>query len=358
MANKVDLGCKQLRGTFQMSGKVVGRLSQNFFTEGTSNNGRAYRKVHFGCETEEGKTIYVDLFGSTQDQCYISKRTTLPGGKTQNDTQPIPWSKRFDFEKDPKYKGYSMIGVTCGCKKVLDDKGIEKNQVLHLTPYDACDEIQNLRDGQSVFIRGNIEYQTYNGTHRVNFVPTQVSLCKDIDFSDIEYVPNARFTQPLVLMGVTANKETEEYDIAAKVVNFSSIEDCEFHIKKEFAGLAKTLKKLGSYVHVKVFGRICVEGEAEPVEVSSEWGMQANPMERVASPFTRKMIIEGADPSSVDKESYSEEVIENAMTVIANIKSAKEDYGEKSDEDWGKGDKSSNFDVDEDDDPEFDLGID
>lgn len=356
MANKVDLGCKQLRGTFQMSGKVSGRLSQGFFTEGTSSNGKAYRKVRFGVELEQGKTVYLDLFGAASDYCYISKRTTLPGGKVQNDTQQIPWSQRFDFEKNPKYKGYQMIGVTCGCRKMIDDKGVEKNQVLHLTPYDACDEIQNLRDNQSIFVRGNIEYQTYNGTHRVNFVPTQVSLCKDIDFDDMDYVQNARFTQPLVLMGVEANKESGEYDVQAKIVNYSTVEDAEFHIKKDFSGLAKTMKKLGSYVHLKVHGRIAVEGEVQQVEEDSEWGVQTNPMERVASPFVRKLIIEGADPQSVDKESYSEEIIEHAIEVASSIQNAKNDYGES--DDWGKsGSKKSNFDDDELDDPDFELGV-
>lgn len=354
MANKVDLGCKQLRGTFQMSGKVSGRMSQNFFTEGTSSNGKAYRKVRFGLEIEQGKTVYLDLFGSASDTCYISKRTTLSDGKVQNDTQQIPWSQRMEFEKNPKYKGYQMIGVTCGCKKVLDSKGIERNDVKHLTAYDACDEIQNLHDNDSVFIRGNIEYQTYNGTHRVNFVPTQVSLCKEIDFDDMDYVPNARFTQPLVLMGVEANKESGEYDVQAKIVNYSTVEDAEFHIKKDFSGLAKTMKKLGSYVHLKVHGRIAVEGEVQQIEEDSEWGVQTNPMERIASPFVRKLIIEGADPQSVDKESYSEEIIEHAIEVASSIQNAKNDYGES--EDWGKsGSKKSNFDDDEVED--FDLDI-
>ena len=142
-----------------------------------------------------------------------------------------------------------------------------------------------------------------------------------------------------------------------KIVNYSSVEDAEFHIKKEFSGLAKTMKKLGSYVHLKVFGRIVVEGEVQQVEESSEWGMQTNVMDRIASPFVRKLVIEGADPQSVDKESYSEEVIEHAIEVAANIQNAKNDYGESGD-DWGKGNnKKNNFDDDELDDPDFDLGL-
>ena len=353
--NKVNLGCKQLRGTFQMSGKINGRLSQNFYADGTGSNGKQWRRVHFGVEIEQGKTVYVDLFGAAQDTCYISKRTTLAGGKVQTDTQSIPWAKRFDFVKDAKYKGYSMIGVTCGCKKVIDAKGVEKNDVKHVTAFDACDEVQNLHDGDSVFIRGNITYSSYNGQHRVNFEPTQISLCKPLDFDDMEFKPNAHFTQPLVLMCVEVNNETNEYDVLAKIVNYNTIEEAEFHIKSDRKGLAKTLNKLGKYVHIEVFGDIVVDGQVVEETVDDEWG-SANTMKRVASPFTRKLVIMGADPESVDKEAYSKEVIEHAEEVIASLQSAKNDYGE-SDDDWGgKKDSKNNFLDDEDDD--LDLGLD
>ena len=354
--NRVDLGCAQTRGTFQLNGKISGRLSQNFYTEGTGSNGKPWRRIHIGVEIEPNKIIYIDLFGMAQDSCYISKRTTLPGGKTQTDTQQIPWAKRFDFEKDPRYKGYQMIGITCGCAKIIDSKGVEKNDVKHLTAFDACDEVQNLRDGQDVFVRGNIVYSTYNDQHRVNFEPVQISLSRPIDFDDMEFQPNAKFVQPLVLTDVVGNKETGEYDVTAKIVNYSTVEDAEFHISKDLAGLAKTLKKQGSYTFIEVNGNIVVAGEIEEENVNSEWGT-ANPMKRVASPFTRKLMITGADPDTLDKETYSESVIEHAIEVAASIQSAKNDYGSKSSdnkEDWGN--KSSNLD-DDDDDTDFDLGI-
>lgn len=354
--NKVDLGCAQLKGTFQMTGRVTGRLSQNFYTEGTSANGKPWRKVRFGVEIESGKNVYVDLFGVAQDQCYISKRTTLPGGKVQTETQTINWADRFNIEKNPKYKGFNVIGPTTGCRKIIDSKGIQKNLVLHLTTFDACDEVQNLVDGDSVFVRGNIVYTTYNGQHRINFEPTQISLCKEIDLDDIEYKPQAYFTQPMVLMSVKANKETDEYDVQAKIVNYQSIEDAEFHISKEYAALAKTLAKQGEYVHIRAKGNIVVAGEKVEEQIDAAWGVQTNKMDRVASPFTRKLMIDGVDPASVDKKAYSKEVIDNAEEIIASIKSAKEDYGASSDEDWGKQDKGkSNFEDGELED--FDLGL-
>lgn len=353
MANKINLGCEQTRGTFILSGKVTGRMSQNFYTGGNASNGKAWRRVNFGIEIEPEHVVYVQLFGSVQDNVYINKRTTV-GGKTKTDTQSIPWAKRFDFEKDPKYKGYQTIGVTCGTTQALDERGNMRNVVKHVTAFDACSEALELNDGDSVFVRGNIEYTTYNDQHRVNYVPTQISLCRPVDFDDMDFQPNAHFTQPLVLMDVVPNKETDEYDVEALIVNYQTIESAEFHIAKEDKGIASTFKKLGKYVFVEMSGDIVVSGEVEEEEVDDAWG-RPNKMKRVASPFVRKMMITGADKDSVDKEAYSEEIIEHAREVIAGIKNAKDDYGSK-DDDWGKSLNKSSFD-DEEEDDNFDLGL-
>jgi len=354
--NKVELGCAQLRGTFMLSGKVTGRFSNSFYADGDTKNGGSYRRVHFGVEIEEDKIVYLDLFGSTQDQVYFSKTVKGADGKNNTTTKSVKWADRFKTSKQLFGEdGYRLIGVTCGCKKVIDAKGKEINDRKYLTPFDACDEIQNLNDGDSVFIRGNIIYKTYNGQHRIEFEPQQVSLCKEIDFEDVDFKPNAQFTQPIVCMNVAKNEETPgEAVVTAKIVNYSSIEETELYVRN--AGLAKNLKKLGEYTYIKVFGDIVIDGQAEEITESSEWGMP-NKMERVASQFKRKLLITGADPETIDKEAYSKEVIEKAMDVIANIQNAKNDYGksDNNENDWGgKPNMNSNFDDEEDD---FDLGI-
>ena len=356
--NKVELGCAQTRGTFILSGKVVGTQSNSFFAEGDTKNGGSYRRVHFGVEIEEGKIVYLDLFGSTVDQVYFSKTVKGADGKNKTDTKSVKWADRFKTSKQLFGEdGYRLIGVTCGCKKIVNDKGKELNDRKYLTPYDACDEITNLSDGQSVFIRGNISYSTYNNQHRVNFEPQQVSLCKEIDFDDVDFKATAQFTQNIVCMGVAKNEETPgEAIVNAKIVNYQSIEDAELYTRN--AALARNLKKLGEYCHIKVWGDIVVDGEVETVEdVDEGWG-SSNKMERVASPFKRKLMITGADKESIDKEAYSEEVIEKALEVIAGIQGAKKDYGMKDDgdEDWGNK-PSSKGNLDDEDDTDFDLGI-
>lgn len=356
MANKVDLGCKQLRGSFVMSGKISGRFSNSFRTEGSSKNGKDWRRAHFGVEIEPGKVVYCDIFGTEQDKVYFSK-TIKVDGKNKTDTKAVDWDDRFESSKKLFGEdGYTIIGITCGCKKVIDKNGKEINDSKHLTAFDACDEIGNLNDGDSVFIRGNIGYESYNGKHRVVFEPTQISLTRsEIDFDALDFQPRASFTQPIVCMGVAKNEETAgEAIVSAKIVNYQTIEDTELYTRN--AGLAKNLKKLGEYVHIKVFGDIVVDGEVQEVATDSGWGTP-NKMERVGSAFKRKLMITGADPDTIDNESYSKAVIEHAEEIIAGIQGAKNDFGKsdnKSGDGWGSK-SDSNFDDFDDD--EMDLGI-
>ena len=353
--NKIDLGCAQTKGTFQLSGKVTGVMSNGFYAEGDTKNGGSYRRVHFGVEIEEGMTIYVDLFGTTADTVYFSK-TIRDNGKNKTTTNAVKWADRFKTSKQLFGEdGFRVIGVTCGCKKIIDSKGREVNDKKYLTPFDACDEVQNLNDGDDVFIRGNIVYSTYNGQHRVSFEPTQISLCKEIDFSDINFKPNAQFTQNIVCMNVAKNEETPgEAVVTAKIVNYSSVEETELYTRD--GSLAKNIKKLGEYCFLKVWGDIVVDGVTEEVETDNTgWG-SSNKMERVGSQFKRKLMITGADPDSIDKESYSEEKIEHALEVVAGIQNAKNDYGMKDEKSEGWGNKQGGNDLD-DDDEDFDLGI-
>lgn len=358
MANKVELGCPQTKGTFVLSGKVTGRFSNGFYQEGTGQNGNDWRRVRLGVEIEPDRIVYVELFGMVQEKVYFSKTTKGADGKNHTDTQAVNWADRFKTSKQLfKEDGYRLIGVTCGCKKVTNDKGQEVNDSKHLTPFDACDEIGNLSDGESVFIRGNVVYSTYGDQHRVSFEPVQISLMRqEIDFEAVDFQTNAQFTQPLVCMGVANNEEDpSEAIVTAKIINYSSVEETELYTKD--AALARNLKKLGKYCYIKTWGNIVVAGDVQPVEdTSSGWG-QSNKMERVASPFKRKLMITGADPDSIDKDTYSEENVEHAIEVAAGIQNAKKDFGKKDEKNEGGWGNKSGGNLDDEDDFEMDLGI-
>ena len=65
-------------------------------------------------------------------------------------------------------------------------------------------------------------------------------------------------------------------------------------------------------------------------------------------PFTRTLVITGADKNSVDTDTYSEEIIEEALARMKSDKKADKDFGDNSDGDWGSMDIKSSDSNDED----------
>lgn len=345
MAKNKGLELPQTRGTFQIKGVVTGTQKNNFLKETlTKNAQKPWRTLNFGVKTDKESTIYITLSDGEKDKVYFAKTETVDG-KKKTDVQEVAWKDRFKFNKE----GYRLIGVNVGVSKTTDAKGNEVNDKKMLTGYDACKEIfDNLKDDQSVFVRGTIDYSHFegnNGTVRaVKFVPNQVSLCKDVDFDAEDFEPIADFTQVIVFTGIEPEDDTKKrFVVSAKIVNFNSIEDAEFFIESK--ELATTFKKnLKPYTAIKVWGNIKVNKDVEEVVVTDAWG-EENKMEKINSPTKRELLIVGADPKTIDKETYSEEAIEEALEKIKADKKAENEFG-VSDE-WGSVGNSGSDDGDD-----------
>lgn len=341
--NNAPHDLQQTKGQFQFRGIVTGTDKDNFYVNKNTQTGKPFRAISFGVEYDKDKKDYISLNGMERDNVFFSKRETVDG-KTKTTVEKVAWKDRFNFKKE----GFGLIGINLGLEKTTDTNGKEVNKKVTLVEFDACDHIKNcLEDGQSVFVKGNIDYSTYDNKHYTKFVPQQISLCsKDIDFEDEKFEPNHQFTQQIVYMGINKDKECKDKDrfiISAKIVGYSSIEDVEFvtyHTK-----LAKNLKGLKPYTAITVFGDIDVSASVETVEDDS-WG-ESNKMERVNSPFVREMVITGADKDSIDDTLYSESSVESAIAKLANKDKANKEFGNDSD-DWGTvGNNSSDDDDDE-----------
>ena len=333
---KKGLGLPQTRGSFQIRGKVSGTQKDNFYTEKITKTGKPWRSVNFGVEFANGSIVYLGLNGMERDSVYFSKRNEE--GKTE--TKAVPWKDRFTFAEE----GYSIIGTNIGVKRILDAKGNEVNDKKRLTEYDACKEISdNLVDDKTVFARGNIEFSSYNDNHQTRFVPSQVSLGKDVDFDAEDFRPTADFTQMIVFMGISKSDDGSKFIVSAKIVNYNSIEDAEVIIKD--AGLANVFRKnLKPYTSINVWGSISVERDTTEVEVNDCWGSK-NKMERVNNPTVRELVIEGADPDTIDVTTYSEAEMDKAIEAVKAAKAAENDFG-GSTEGWG----STQFSFDDDED--------
>lgn len=342
MANRLfDLA--ETKGSFQCKGKISGVESSRFYTEKKTKNNKDFRAVNFGCEYNDRTTIYMSLNGMPQDNVYFSKRNADTG---KTDTKKVAWANRNTFNED----GFRMIGTNLGLVKTTDKDGKEVNDKKTMHSFDACKYIkENLKDDMSTFIRGNIEFSSYldndgNTRRSIKYVPSQISLCKDVDFEeyDEDNKPVHDFTQTIVFMGIDKEKENEKdtgrFIVQAKIVTYGDIVDTEFVITDtKLANLFK--KNLKAYTAISVHGHIEVSHKVEESSDDDGWG-EANTMNSVSAPTKTEMIITGATPSTIDKSTYTEANVSEAIAKIRNARVAEKNFGSNMDtndstDDWG-----------------------
>lgn len=325
MSNNKGLGLRQTKGYFQVRGKVNGVEKDSFYTEGKARNGQDYRRINFGVEYQPDCSVYIQQFGMPKDYVCYSKQETIDGKKSIVKEQ-VEWGDRF---KTPK-EGYRLYGINCGVEKIVGKNGKLINSRKSLTQFDACKEIaEHLKDNDSVFVKGNITYSTYEDSHKTNFDFTQVSLCKDdIDFDNENFKSENKFKQEIVFMGIDKSKEIDgEFIISGKVVNYDSIEDVELYTRDN--KLASILKKnCKPYNLIELGGNIFAEFGSEKVESDDEWGIGIE-MNKIKAPYSIKLMVNGADKSSLDTTTYSEEIIEEALVKQKANNTAKAEFSTK-----------------------------
>ena len=317
----------ETKGTYQVCGKINGTESSRFYTEKKTKNGKDFRAVNFGCEYDDKATIYMSLNGIPQDAVYFTKKNK-DTGKTE--TEKVAWANR----NKPRNDGARMIGVNLGLSKITGEDGKVVNDKKTMAPFDACAYIkENLKDDASVFIKGNIDFSSYtdgegNIRRSVKYVPSQVSLCKEVDFDgyDADNKPTHDFTQTIIFMGIDKEKD-DRFMVQAKIVTWSDIVDTEFVIKD--AKLAALFKKgLKTYNAIEVHGHIEVSHSLYEVSSDDVWG-ESNSMTVVKAPSKTEMVITGASPATIDRESYNEDNVSEAIRKIRNANTAEKNFGSK-----------------------------
>lgn len=373
MATKT-LALPQTKGNFEIQGIITGVLKDSFYKKTKTQTGKDFRAINFGVKVDPETVLYLSLTGMPQEKVYFSGKDEkdIKDKNKKNETVPVEWSKRNSFSR----KGFRLIGVGLGLEKTLDEKGKEVNSKKTLVPFDACDYIaQHLKDGVSVYIRGNIEYSHYSNqsgetVNMVKLVPQQISLLgSDIDFTTSDFQRKAIWSQKVVINDL--NKEDERFILEALIVNYSTIEKGTFVIAKENSSLATNLKKkVGPYKAINIYGNINSVRNAEDVKEDSDsgdgWGT-ADPTKRVSTPYRREFLITGADPTTIDAETYTEKIMVEAMEEIKKSDKEKEGFNNqgvgvknnqsnKNDENWGSTKKVvlKDSDSDEDEDTPWD----
>lgn len=338
MAKERLFDLPETKGAFQLKGNVSGTKKDGFFKEKKTKTNKDMKIVNFGIEYTEGCTLYVNMQGLEQKFVYFSKKSEKKGEKPE--TVAVPWADRFSYNRE----GFKLIGINIGVKKKLDKDGREVNDKKILTDFDACKEISdNLKDGNSVFIKGKLDFSSStddngNKKHYTKLIPGQISLCGDVDFSDEKFKQQNDFNQVIIYMGIDkeindGGVETGRFVIQAKIVTYRTIEDVEFII--EDSKLANMFRKnLKEYNAIKVNGHIVTATQTEEVSDDDSWG-EEDSLEKVSAPTKREFIITGAKPSTIDKELYTKENIEEAIGKINKARKAETDFGSDNKEEWG-----------------------
>ena len=317
MAKQPVHGLTQTKGEFQLKGIVTGTQKSNFYMDKKTKKGNDFRMVNFGVEYEKGKTIYISLNGMPQDNVYFSKKDKET---KQTQVEKVPFAQRMTFNKE----GFQLIGINLGLEKDAEGNNVKQRMV----DFDAVKYIsEKLQDGQSVFIRGNVEYGSYfdekgNKKRTVKYIPSQISLCTEVDFEDEGFKSQHAFNQVIVFQKV--DKEEDKFKLQANIVNYGGIEDAEFTIKDK--SLATTLRsKLKPYNAIRVHGEIEVT-ETVVEEDDDVWG-EEDKTQSVAAPTIREMVITGATPSTLDTDTYTEKLFNEGLEKLKAKDQAKEDWG-------------------------------
>lgn len=344
---------KQTTNSFQVRGVVSGTKKKGFYSSGTSKTGSQWNVVEFGVKIAENKFVYIKLNGFTRDEVFYYKKGENGAKGT---TTKVKWKDRQKAPGD----GYRLIGVNISTGKNKDGKNKDgKNINETFVETDAVEWIRdNLHDGDSVFVKGNMVFSSYtdkqgNVKKKTELVPTQISYTQNpVDFNADDYVEMAEFENTIVFKSIDKEedengKATGRFILSGYSIGYNNVENVSFIIDEGHAKLANNLRKAMKPGHsIKTYGRIVVINDVSIVEEDDDgWG-ETSPMERVNSPVRREYVVYKADPNTIEKEDYTEKAIAEALKKIKAAKEAAENFGDKPStggvsvdaDDWGDDD--------------------
>jgi len=247
--NKDEL--QQCKNYFSIAGIVKGleNPSKNQgFEIGTIKNGlskgKQYKSIKFKVQTSPENTIPVECFGMELDNAYFYS-------KTLKKTIKAPWDKRNSLSKE----GYLLIKPSFDLVQELHDE---------------------LRDGESVTITGEIDYQEYKVNDEVKkntkfIIKSVKKATHEIDFEHPEFKEKNKFNQDLVVDDISVDGDS--IFINGLIIDFKKeIKTACFEVdtKKVHKLFTKKVMSLKFGDFMRVNGIINYKVIQE--EVDGEWG--------------------------------------------------------------------------------------
>lgn len=207
---KQEFKLEQTKGQFKVYGIVSGVNNSRNFKEGTTGSGKEYKTIKFNVKTSPTNSIRVELFGMEQDFIW-------PYSSKDKKSEKMPFKNRHKLPD-----GYHLIGVNVQLEEGDDGKLVKDS--LHA--FDAVEYIRdNLKDGDSVFVYGDIEHSEYEGQNGVQqqrrlTIRGIGKMDNEIDFEAEGFKEVSSFEQDIVVREVDVDKKEKIATVYAYIINY------------------------------------------------------------------------------------------------------------------------------------------
>jgi hypothetical protein len=292
---------EQTKGIYKLAGKVKGINNDNALRDGVTRNDDPYKSLSFFVETSPTNAIKVELFGMERDNVIFWNSKEKDKKKARKD---VPWDQRHE-----SHAPFGLMGVRLGLEK----------KPVNMVEWDAIDYlVENLNDGDDVYVTGTIDFQQYqdqqgNWKESTRYTIGNVSTTKKpVDFDDEKFVEIAGFEQEIVVTDVAVTEESKLM-IGAKVIDYKGEDtDTSFMVDPEtHKKLANNLKKRLKWGDaIKVYG-LCINAvETEEVageEEEDDWGSEMPAGMNTIRNYIQELRITAVDSSTYEPKKYTEE---------------------------------------------------
>lgn len=196
MQNNLETELRSGVSRFSAYGKVS-ISADTFPTDAVkAASGYTYKRVSFPVSVGDNNTIYVQMMGG-----YSPKKPVIYARNTDNDPIEVNWDLRTNENILENIADRSFVKVRL--EKDADGKLIEKK---FLSEFDAITYMaDHLKDGQQVYIGGDVEYRHYNGQIQRSFNMTTVALDENEDRK-----PSAQLSQTYLIDNTSVDRDWED----------------------------------------------------------------------------------------------------------------------------------------------------
>lgn len=270
MAEEKVINLEQTKSQFTIKGIVDGMTKENAYREDEikngKNKGKQYRSIKFQVQTSPENKLTVEMFGMELDYVYPYKKGK---GKEKGVSKKLEFSKRNNLPE-----GFTLIGVRAALEQNDNGKNINKN----LVDFDAVEYIyDNLNDGDSVYITGELSFSTYVNSQDEEIKQTKYNIKniykeKPIDFTDEKFEEVCAFEQEIVFVDSSIDKEEGAVYVDAYTIQYGNkFTPANFVIRpdgnekiKDLANVFAKKVKYGDFV--KVIGLALNKAETAVIE--------------------------------------------------------------------------------------------